>query len=105
MKRVKSQQDILHYTSSESGLSLEHSQILERNLWDSIRHYLSNPLSTKKGILLSGSIKFYPKPENLYMAKTLSKNEVLKEIYEKWYKQIGKSKETGDENFSEGSPE
>lgn len=87
MKRFNSQEDIHYYTAQETGLSLEHVKFLEKELWNSVRFYLANPLMTKKGILLSKSMKFYPRQQNLYKAKELSKDPYYKKLYNDWYEQ------------------
>lgn len=89
MKRFNSQDDITHYTAQDTGLTYEQVKLIERNFWSSIRYFMSNPLLTKKGILISESLKIYPRKKNLYMAMTRSRQEVLKQIYGEWYKQAG----------------
>jgi len=92
LKKITEQSDILYYTAKETGLTFEQVRVLEREFWKSLRYYLSHPLLTGKGIMISKFMKFFPKQENLYMARTLSKNQYLKIIYNEWTRRTAKKK-------------
>ena len=61
------QEDILIYTAKEAGISREHLDLVIKQFWNTVRMYLTNPLSTKKGILINEFGLFFIKP---YTIKT-----------------------------------
>ena len=90
MKNFDSQNDILEYTSEETGYSVEEIKEFEKHFWESIRYFLSHPLETKKGILISKFLKIFPKQESLYMAEKTAKVEFFKELFNEWKRQTEK---------------
>lgn len=54
----KSLEDIIHLTAKECQVSDETVKNVHNNLWESIRYYITNPLESRRGIILNEFIKF-----------------------------------------------
>lgn len=59
------QEDIFYYVSKELNLPEGLIKKVIQDFWNTIRVYLTNPLLTKKGILLHGFGLFFIKPYTL----------------------------------------
>jgi nucleoid DNA-binding protein len=78
-------EDIYWNTARDCNVSEDKVKFIIDNFWTIIRSYLTNPLKTKKGILLGGLGKFYIKPfiikKRLKTIK-LKINELSTRVYE-----------------------
>jgi hypothetical protein len=48
--------------ADKTDLPISMIEEIEKNLWKSVRYYLTHPLEAKKGIMINGFIRFRPLP-------------------------------------------
>lgn len=91
LKKYSKQEDVYYYAAKEAGIDKEFLKVIIKNFWGTVRKLLSNPLQTKKGILINTLGKFYIKPytvekkietseKNKYFKKVEFNNKLLKQL-------------------------
>ena len=79
--KYSKQEDVYYNTAKELGVSKDLVKLVVDNFWKTIRGFLSSPLQTKKGILLSGFGSFFINPFTVNRKlETVKKKEGSKEV-------------------------
>jgi len=84
------QDDINNYISKEMGIDKRVIDSVIDNYWLSIRHYITNPLESKGGILLSGFCNMSINPYGV--EGYIKRNNIDSEFYNKLLKQLKNEK-------------
>jgi len=98
--KYKVQDDILTYTARECNITQDHLKIILSDFWSTIRQFLTNPLETKRGILINEFGLFYMKPYTVKKKKELlikrTPNSPKVNEHELLIKQITKNESTNN---------
>lgn len=85
-------EDIITLAAQEAKISKEHLEVIVKDFWQTIRLFLTNPLNTKKGILISEFGQFYIKPVTVIKKRILlikrNPESPQVEIHDKLIKQL-----------------
>ena len=73
--------DIFKAAAKEAGISQEFMEVIFKNLFQTVRSYLVNPLDNWKGILLNKFIKIYLQPTAVRDKRFFYKKDILEQIH------------------------
>ena len=57
--------DLIEYTALDTKIRPEAVEAATKSMWKSLRHYLSNPLESRQGIILNRFLKFSITPSKI----------------------------------------
>lgn len=80
---INTQEDIIFYTARECNLTEAQVKLIEKNFWQTIRNYLTDPLNSINGILISGFFKIFIPTYKINQLVEKSDKEIYKELWQK----------------------
>lgn len=86
----QSLEEIIRLTAKENQVPEELVKQIHLDLWAAVREYITNPHTSKKGVLLNEAFKFELKENKLKKILEHSTDEEKIEYYENLLKQIQK---------------
>jgi len=85
-------EDIITLAAQEAKISKEHLEVIVKDFWQTIRMFLTNPLYSKKGILISEFGQFFINPKTVVKKRALLEKRNPEspqlEVHDKLIKQL-----------------
>ena len=75
--------DIFKAAAKEAGISPEFMECIVKNLFQTVRSYLVNPLDNWKGVLLNKFIRIYLQPTAVRDKRFSYRKDILEQVHKK----------------------